>query len=291
MKRFVLVGVVLSAAVLMALAVAQNEVQNPADPPALGIQWAKGFAHVGGATSSPDMTWNGGLVMPTSTVHAIFWGRSWATSQGDKIAGMDSFYAGFGGSNYAKTSDEYSGANGQVTSTLSYGGHTVDTSMAAGGNRTSSILKEVCKVITNPVTNGYYPVYTDLKRSGNYCAYHSWGSCGGVPIQFAFFWNLDGDAGCDPQSTVSGQSQGLAALANVSAHEISEARTDPRGTGWFDSAGAENGDKCAWTFGASSVALSNGTNWKLQGEWSNAAYDSGSGYPNNSGQKGCLGGN
>ena len=67
-------------------------------------------------------------------------------------------------------------------------------------------------------------------------------------MQFAFFFNLDGDLGCDPQSTITTESQGLAALANVSGHELSEARADPRGSGWYDSSGQENGDKCAWTF-------------------------------------------
>ena len=56
-------------------------------------------------------------------------------------------------------------------------------------------------------------------------------------MQFGFFWDLDGDSGCDPQSTVAGVSQGLAALANVSGHELSEARTDPRSTGWYDDSG------------------------------------------------------
>jgi hypothetical protein len=64
---------------------------------------------------------------------------------------------------------------------------------------------------------------------------------------------MDGDPGCDPKSTVSGESQGLAALANVSGHELSEARTDPTSDGWYDSAGQENGDKCAWTFNIPSV--------------------------------------
>lgn len=91
-------------------------------------------------------------------------------------------------------------------------------------------------------------------------------------MQFAFFWSLDGDPGCDPQDTTTGHSQGLAALANVSAHELSEARTDPRNGGWYDRSGAENGDKCAWTFNVPFVAFPNGTDWKLQGEWSNAAY-------------------
>jgi hypothetical protein len=112
-----------------------------------------------------------------------------------------------------------------------------------------------------------------------------------VAVQFAFFFNLDGDPGCDPGDTTTGHSQGLAALANVSAHELSEARTDPASPGaWYDSSGAENGDKCAWKFNVPSVTFSNRTKWKVQGEWSNAAYDAGTGYPNSSGQNGCLDG-
>ena len=57
-----------------------------------------------------------------------------------------------------------------------------------------------------------------------------------------------------------------------------------------DSGNAENGDKCAWTFNVPLVTFSNGTEWKIQGEWSNAAYTAGTGYPNSSGQKGCLDG-
>ncbi len=256
-------------------------------PPMLGIHWAKG---VKAPQATPDMTFHGGTVLTSTEAQAIFWGTSWPSNAGDKISGMDSWYSGFGGSNYAKTSDEYSGSNGQVTASVSYGGHFVDSTRASGGNNTTTILNEVCKVIPNPVSNGYYAVYTDLPRKGNYCAYHSWGSCGGTQVQFAFFWKLDGDAGCDPKSGVGGESQGLAALANVSGHELSEARTDPRGAGWFDSSGAENGDKCAWTFNVPYVTFSNGTNWKIQGEWSNNAYDTGTGYPNSSGQDGCLSG-
>ena len=264
------------------------DVQKTHQPPILGPHWAKNIKPAHGGRS-PDMTLHGGDIMTNATVQAIFWGTSWGTNAGDKITSMDSWYSGFGGSNYAGTSDEYHGTSGdQVTSSVSYGGHFVDTTRAGSGNNTSTILAEVCKVIPNPQTNGYYPVYTDLPRKGNYCAYHSWGACNGVNIQFAFFWKLDGDAGCDPVSSITTYSQGAAALANVSGHELSEARTDPRGAGWFDSSGAENGDKCAWSFNAPYVTFKNGTKWKIQGEWSNNAYDSGSGYPNNSGQRGCL---
>jgi hypothetical protein len=237
--------------------------------------------------------------MPTAAVQAIFWGTSWGTYSGDKITGMDTFYSGLSGSNYAKTVDEYTGLGAQVTPTITYAGHIIDTSAATGGNNTSPILANVCKNITtpDPSGNGYYPVYTDIPRgNAQFCAWHASGTCGGKPVQFGFFFKLDGDAGCDPGDTTTGHSQGLAAIANVSAHEISEARSDPStssvtGPGaWYDSSGAENGDKCAWTFNVPSVTFLNNTIWKLQGEWSNAAYTAGTGYANSAGQKGCLSG-
>ncbi|SFB18299.1 hypothetical protein SAMN04515620_12374 [Collimonas sp. OK607] len=266
------------------------------EPPMLGIHWSREFSGnlQASRTSKPLMTNHGGKVMTTAIMQNIFWGASWANSTfvGDKITGLEAWYTGFSLSNYAHTTDEYSGSNGKVGPGTTYAGHIVDTTTASGGNRTSTILAEVCKRISpDPSGNGYYSVYSDVKRgNANYCAYHSEGTCGGVPVQFAFFWNLDGDSGCDPQDTSGQHSQGLAALANVSGHELSEARTDPSLGTWYDSSGSENGDKCAWTFGAPLVAFTNNISWKIQGEWSNAAYTAGTGYPNASGQKGCLSG-
>ena len=270
-------------------------------PPMLGIHWAKGFEPAGRLKeghlrrrNNALMTYHGGKIMPTATTQSIFWGTSWGQYKGDKITGMDTWYQGFNDSRYAETSDEYTGSNGQVTPATNHLGHIVDTSASAGGNNTSVILAEVCKVVTSPDSsgNGYYAVYADTKRGGaNYCAYHSAGTCNGKPVQFAYFFNLDGDAGCDPQDTSGLHSQGLAAIANVSGHELSEARTDPASPGaWYDSSGQENGDKCAWTFNVPLVPFSNGSQWKIQGEWSNAAYNAGTGYANNSGQRGCLDG-
>ena len=275
------------------------------EPPMLGIHWARGFdpfarANQGQNTPfakrTPNMTYHGGKIMPSANATTIFWGPSWANSTfvGDKITGVDAWYVGFSNSNYAKTSDEYTGTNGTVGPSNTYGGHIVDTTTASGGGSTSAILAEVCKVIPNPDTsgNGYYAVYVDLPRgNAGYCAYHSAGTCGGKLVQFAFFWHLDGDAGCDPQDTSGLHSEGLAALSNVSGHELSEARTDPASPGaWYDSRGQENGDKCAWTFNVPLVTFSNGDQWKIQGEWSNAAFTAGTGYPNSSGQKGCIDG-
>ena len=277
---------------------ASKDTSDPALDPeskARGVHWARGVvrkAKSGGG--SPDMTLHGGEVMNNVVARPIFWGTSWPSYKGDEIGGMDTWYQGFGGSNYAGTSNEYTGINNtKVTSSVTALTHITDGSAASGGRRVSPILAEVCKVVTNPVANGYYAVYTDLPRGhAGYCAWHSYGTCGSTPVQIAFFWKLDGDAGCDPQASagLGGHSQGLLAASNVSGHELSEARTDPRNGGWYDSGGAENGDKCAWTFGAASLTFKNGSVWKIQGEWSNQAYDSGTGYPNSSGQNGCLGG-
>lgn len=284
------------------LIVACAAVAQPADtpePPMLGVHWARGVNAAGArASSSPQMTWHGGNVMYTSITLPIFWGTNWQKSSfaGDKISGLQSFYKGEGGSGYAGTSDEYTDAGGHVTSGSTYFGSLTDFSAAVNNaNRTTPILNEVCKVLAAnniaPVSNGYYPVYTDTPRGhAGFCAWHSWGSCNGVNVQFAFFFSLDGDAGCDPEDSSGLHSQGLAALANVSGHELSEARTDPRGSAWYDSSGAENADKCAWVFGTPLLKFTNGTEWKIQGNWSNAAYTAGAGYANSSGQKGCLDG-
>jgi hypothetical protein len=283
----------LAALVLCALSlIAQDVNKNPnkKEPPVLGPHWAREYAHQHQAGSSPDMTYHGGPILPSATVKAIFWGSSWPSYTGDEITGMDTFYNGVSGTSYAATVDEYTGGSSQVGSSITYQGHLIDASSVPRHPSTSSVLAEVCKMVPKPVTNGYYPVYVDRPRGGaNYCAYHSWGSCGGVPIEFGFFWKPDGDAGCNPDSTVNGQSEGLAADANVSGHELSETRSDPQGNAWYDSSGAENADKCAWTFGGAYV-LFGSQQWKIQGNWSNYDYDHNTGYANSSGQKGCADG-
>ena len=268
-----------------------NKNPNKKEPPVLGPHWSRDAAHQKNAGSSPDMSYHGGPILPSVSVEAIWWGSSWPTYKGDEITGMDNWYKAVGGTSYAATVDEYNDTAGQtVSSSITYQGHVVDGSSIPKHLSTSAVLGEVCKVITKPVANAYYPVYVDKARGGaNYCAYHSWGSCGGTQVEFGFFFKPDGDAGCNPDSTVAGQSEGLQADANVSGHELSETRSDPNGNAWYDSSGEENGDKCAWTFGGPYVLLGS-AKWKIQGNWSNYDYDHNSGYANSSGEKGCADG-
>jgi hypothetical protein len=313
MKKFTIAA---ALALLTLPAWAQEERGRPelatTEPPMLGLHWARGAqpeartnnAGPKGAGRSPNLIYHNGPVMANTVVTPIFWGTKWQTvdSFKAKMEGLDKFYLGVGDSDYLKTNIEYSSASTQVNASITPNSGIPDyTSGPTRAPSTSMILAEVCKMVASgtPPANNYYPVYTDLKRgNAGYCAWHSWGTCNNVNVQFAFFFDLDGDPGCDPQDSVTGNSPGLAAVANVSGHELSEALTDPRGNAWYDAQGYENSDKCAWDFGTNYLRFTDGSTWKIQGNWSNAAYDSNAdsdpfnnrGYANEKGQKGCIDG-
>jgi hypothetical protein len=300
-KRYLLV-----AAVVVFAACSEND-QNPTAPngPSLAtgdngmhgkpephVFMQRGFAKPGGG-GSPNLVDHGGPVLPSSKSEAIFWGSSWnkVSFAGDKITGLDTFFGGFGGSDFAVTNTEYS----NISTGMAYIGHVIDPTEppARKALTVSEAVAEACSVTgNNPDASAVYFLYTSTTAGHvNYCAWHSWGNCSnGKPVQVAYMPNLDGIAGCDPGGPNLGHSQGLTALANVTAHELSEAITDPRGSAWYDSGGQENADKCAWVF-PSQVSLKNGSTWQAQGNWSNAHYNAGTGYANRSGQKGCINGN
>jgi hypothetical protein len=257
--------------------------------PAFGFVPSRNAGHGAHGRRVSLLQYHGGPVQSSATqVGAIYWGSSWGNSTftGDKISGLDTLYSGVGGTAYAHTTSEYTDGTGHVdTMHISRLKDLFDsTATPSGAPTTSQVLAEVAKATNNsPVANAYYPVYSDRPRgTAGYCAWHSTGTINGTPVQFAFFFNLDGDPGCDPQDPGTAHSQGLAALANVTGHELSEMLTDPQLNAWYDQQGAENSDKCAWTF-SGTVAIG-GQNWKIQGNWSNSAYNAGtSSYLSNSG--------
>jgi hypothetical protein len=232
------------------------------------------------------------MTSPTK-VFPIFWGTSWPGYAGDEITGIDSFYGGVNNSSYANTNTEYTGLGAKVSPGVQATASVIDGSAAPSrAPQTSAILAEVARAYPTLTANAYYPVYIDQPRGhAGYCAWHSSGTINGVTVQFGFFFKLDGDPGCDPQSPTTNQSQGLQALGNVTGHELSEMMTDPQLNAWYDSQGAENADKCAWTFGKNLLTLG-GTSWKVQGNWSNNAYNADQGYtdPSSGFTRGCIDG-
>jgi len=285
---------VVAALCVAGIAAAGSSARVGNAPAALDAKPAHGFipsrhANAAARARISQLIWHNGPVMHATTVVPVYWGSQWGNSSfvGDKVTGLNTLYSGIGGTPYARTNGEYTDGSGNVnTSSIGKSGNLTDTSATpSGAPSTSAVLAEVAKVTGNhPVANAYYPVYSDQPRgNAGYCAWHSSGTIGGVRVQFGFFFNLDGDPGCDPQSPSSlGHSQGLAALANVSGHELSEMLTDPQLNAWYDRQGEENSDKCAWTW-SGTVAIG-GQSWKIQGNWSNAAAAARTGYAN----VGCI---
>jgi hypothetical protein len=297
MSRKCIVGAVVAVGLCLAsVAAVASGASASGGPPSIAAGPAFGFVpsrnanHGGGGHGRVSLLqWHNGPVMHGTTVIPVFWGTGWsnATFKGDKVSGLDTLYSNIGGTPYAHTNSEYTDQRGTVdTSAISKGADLQDgTATPSGAPSTSQVLDAVARATNNaPTAGAYYPVYSDRPRgSASYCAWHSSGTIGGIQVEIGFFFNLDGDPGCDPQSPSSlGHSQGLAALANVSGHELSEMLTDPQLNAWYDQQGNENADKCAWTW--SGTVSIGGQYWKIQGNWSNAAAATNSGYANG----GCI---
>jgi len=115
-----------------------------------------------------------------------------------------------------------------------------------------------------------YPV------SAPFCAFHGdlTSTKLGLTIPIAYIPNTTDVEFCNPTDVdpffePNSYSQGTQAMTNMVAHEFMETITDPSTpAAWYDSAGYEIGDKCAWLF-QSAVPLTDGSQRRIQAEWSN----------------------
>jgi hypothetical protein len=130
-----------------------------------------------------------------------------------------------------------------------------------------------CKVAKPTQSRGCF----DPIQQDGYCAYHSHLTSGSSAVLYAVLpyeaptgvcWSGQAPNGDEGDSVV-----------NTASHEQNESITDPLGTGWYDSAGNEIGDKCHLMFGPAIASTStgmynekiNGHGYWLQEMWSNRA--------------------
>jgi hypothetical protein len=115
-----------------------------------------------------------------------------------------------------------------------------------------------------------------------YCAYHSaFANAQGEPVIYANepYEATTGGGFCSTHQSPNGDDADD--TINTISHEHNEAITDPFLDAWYTNAeGAENGDLCAWTFGATSGVTGalhnqtiNGNNYLVQEEFSHADSD------------------
>jgi hypothetical protein len=231
-------------------------------------------------TQTPVITNHGGPIIPTPTAYIIWYGN-WNQSNGsDTPAGQQivrDFLFGLNGSNYYLINSSYSSSNGSVT-----GGITHDpvadeyTDTGSQGTRLSD--SKVQAVVSNAISGGHLPkdtsgLYIVLSSSNvaensgfctRYCGWHTKGTIAGSDIKYAFVGNANRClSACAAQSTGPNGNAGVDGTVSVLAHELEESTTDPDLNAWYDANGAENGDKCAWTFGQNLSVAANGAYYNM----------------------------
>ena len=268
---------------------------------------AHGNGHGGGSSAGNNLFYHGGAVETAPRIYLVLWGSQWNNNDpSGEAAILQSFYNGVGGSSWLNSVTQYcqgigSGTvfcNGSGTAAGNpsgiFGGTWADNGSAAPAHPTQSQLAaEAAKAAqhfgnTTSSSNAsvQYVIATATGNSASgfgssYCAWHSaTGSTYGNIAYTNLPYITDAGASCGANFNGLGPNAGITI---VGGHEMAETITDQfPSSGWLDSQGAENGDKCAWISsgqGASAnITVSTGT-FAVQSLWSNAF---------NSGAGGCV---
>jgi hypothetical protein len=278
-----------------------NELNHGQDTPPDGrgnrVRGLPPRAGAGGAVVTGNgISYHNGPVLHTVNLYYIFYGNWSQTSLNPKGTTLFGPWGNsIGNSPYFNINTTYGDTTGNVPNAVTlYPVSYVDT----GSLGTSLSDASIATIVSNAINsgklgtagvadpNGLYMVLTapGVKETSGflsqYCGWHSWGSFGATPVQYSFVGNAAGPSigSCAGQTASSPNDDiGVDAMISVMAHELEETATDPRGNAWYDSSGAENADKCAWTFGTTyavngSLANMNlgGHDYLIQQNWLNA---------------------
>lgn len=234
------------------------------------------YAPTAGSTGSqsPAITYHGGPVMSTPVVYLIWYGN-WNQSNGtDNATGkaiVKDFVYGLNNSPYYKINTSY----GTPTGSVAFGAETSDSYSQGSRLRDSGVQAVVSSAISSgrlpKDTNGVYFVLTSsdvAETSGfctQYCGWHTAATIASSNIKYSFVGNSARClSACAAQTISPNSNPGVDGMLSVLAHELEETTTDPNPrSGWADSGGAENGDKCAWTFGQNPGLLPSGAYYNL----------------------------
>jgi len=207
--------------------------------------------NAGKARNQSGISYHGGpVILGTVNVYYIWYGN-WS---GNTAVGIRTDLANsIGGSPYFNINSGYyqsSTTKLYVANSVAYGGSTTDNYSSGKSLSDSAIRGVVSDAITSARlpndTNGVYFVLTSA----------------------------------DVTATLR---LGADGMASIISHELEESATDPVFNGWYDSRGAENADKCAWTFGSTYTAANGATanmklntakssrDWLIQQNWVNAS--------------------
>ena len=276
-------------------AVENNEaaLQSPdIAPTGKGIGTMNKFQNPSGQAAKPGpssngILYHGGPVMLGTVKVYYIWYGNWSGNTATTI--LTDLASSLGGSPYYNINTTYTdGVGTKVSNAIAYAGSTNDAYSRGTSLTDAQIQGVVSDAIASGAvvkdTNGIYFVLTsaDVTASSGfctqYCGWHTHGTIAGSDIKYAFIGNPDRcPSACAAQTTGPNGNAGADGMASIIAHELEESASDPDLNAWYDRRGAENADKCAWTFGTTYTANGASANMKLgtrdfliQRNWVNA---------------------
>jgi serine protease len=255
-------------------------------------------ARVGGSSTTSNLSYHGGAVETGPKIYLVLWGSQWTNNDpSGESAILQSFYSGVGGSSWLASVTQYcqgvaSGTvfcsgSGQAAGNPSgiFAGVWADNASSAPARpRQSQLAAEAVRAAAHfgntTATQNASVQYVIATASGNnasgfgtqYCAWHSSTNSTAGKVAYTNLPYIT-DAGGSCGANFNGL-DAKAGITIVAGHEMGETITDQfPSTGWLDSGGEENGDKCAWISsgqGAAANITLNGINYPVQSLWSNA---------------------
>jgi len=201
---------------------------------------------------------NGPVMLGTVNVYVIWYGN-WTGNSATTI--ITDFLSSIGGSPYYNINTTYyNGSGTRLANSVAFLSSTTDSYSQGSSLSDAQIQTVVASAITSgrlpKDANGVYFVLTsaDVTASSGfctqYCGWHTYATISGSAIKYSFVGNPDRcPSACMAQTVGPNGNAGADGMISIIAHELEEATTDPQLNAWYDGNGAENADKCAWTFG------------------------------------------
>lgn len=230
-------------------------------------------ATTGGTGTLTPLNYGGGSLINAPVIYIIWYGSWNQTNGSDTASGQQivrDFSSSIGGSPYFNLNTSLGVASYPISGSASYGGETTDAYSQGKRLRDSGVQA----IVNNAINTGKLPYNADgvyfvlsssdvAESSGfctQYCGWHTSAAMTAGKVRYSFVGNANRClSSCAPQTVSPNGNAGVDGMISVVAHELEEATTDadPR-SGWTDSGGAENADKCAWTFGHAQYTTANG---------------------------------
>jgi hypothetical protein len=224
----------------------------------------------------------GPLILGGTNIHLIWYGN-WNNNTATTI--LPDFAQHIGGSPYFNINTTYTDGSGKAVTNMCTLSTQASDNYSHGASLSDAAVEAIVAAQNPTDTNGVYFVLTSAdvnETSGfctQYCGWHTHATIAGKDIKYAFVGNPDRcPSACEPQTTSPNGNAGADGMASIMAHELEESTTDPDLNAWYDRRGAENADKCAWTFGpvytaagGSAANMKLGTrDYLIQQNWVNA---------------------